>query len=107
VHGALWKVDRWILRPLRCAHVLKKGEFLLGQRSAPKEATFLQIEGVHSKECLVLEGCKLEQGRGIRIKECALHSLRVQGTILKNKGSPIKASDCAHALLASMRPFCN
>ncbi len=42
VHGDLWKDEGLILRPSRCAHVLKEG-------------AFLKVEGVHSKEGLVSE----------------------------------------------------
>lgn len=45
-------------------------------------------------------GCSSKKGMGIELEECTLNSLREQGTLFNNEGSPTKALVCAHALFA-------
>lgn len=51
MHGALWKVEGWRLRPLGCTHALEEG-------------TFLSVKVVCSKEYLVSQTMQFRTRKG-------------------------------------------
>ena len=63
-----------------------------------KGGTLLRVQGVLSRRAHSFKSKKCGQGRGFMLLECTKLSRRVLGEILNSEGSPIKASECAHAL---------
>ena len=70
-----------------------------------------RVKSFKSKECTQgrfgFSRASLEQGMGEMLRSVFMLSCRAQGTLLNNKGSSLKALECALALLALTGSLCN